>query len=84
LISSASFAASVNVPKQGWLIYGGNPSLGTTQLLAGVNQLWMAGPPIFNGQVGNDGACAVQVNLFFHVSNTLCHVVPCQELSMKQ
>jgi hypothetical protein len=64
LISSASFAASVNVPNQGWLIYGGNPSLGTTQLLAGVNQLWMAGPPIFNGQVGNDGTCAVQVILF--------------------
>jgi len=63
MISSTSFAGSVNVPNQGWLVYGGNNNLGTTQLLAGVNQLWMSGPPIYNGQVDNDGVCAVQVSI---------------------
>ena len=42
-------------------MYGGNNVLGTSQLLAGLNQLWFAGPPLYNGQVDNDGICAVQL-----------------------
>ena len=62
MMAMTSFAATVMVPDVGWLIYGGGNNLGSTQVLSAVNQQWMAGPPIFNGQANIDGNCAVQVS----------------------
>jgi hypothetical protein len=64
LISSVVFAGGVNVPSQGWVIFGGEGrNVSFAQKLANVAATWQPGPELFDPK--NDSLqCIVQVILF--------------------
>jgi hypothetical protein len=62
MLTPLTVAASVLVPNQGWLIFGGfGSSLLTTQKLQATSGSWTAGPDLYNNE--NDYEhCGVQVH----------------------
>jgi hypothetical protein len=70
-MAEASHAASIQVPFEGWVLFGGNTQK-TSQKLANVNSNWEAGPAV---QVtGIHGQCAVQV--MKNSSHKITHYLP--------
>jgi hypothetical protein len=62
MLTPLTVAASVLVPNQGWMIFGGfGSSLLTTQKLQATSGSWTAGPDLYNNE--NDYEhCGVQVH----------------------
>jgi hypothetical protein len=51
MLTPLTVAASVLVPNQGWLIFGGfGSSLLTTQKLQATSGSWTAGPDLYNNE----------------------------------
>ena len=62
LKTATADAGNVQVPDQGWLIYGGN-SMATAQQLSGLGEVWGVGPATYQG--ATNGQCIVQVLNYF-------------------
>ena len=62
LKTATADAGNVQVPDQGWLIYGGN-TMSTAQQLSVLGEAWAPGPATYQGAIY--GQCIVQVSNAF-------------------